>query len=164
MAIEEARDVKDVARGRADVPVFGWVGLWVAAFPVLVLSGYLGDFLPEGARIPLASLRLIGGFLWLAFWPVLWLVWLAREFLPRQGTFPPLLHWVVSQASRGAKPVRLLRHASAFYRRRAANLTRWFKLFFPIFAAVVLGGGITALYVYTLFGPLIGLWRDLGVE
>lgn len=75
--------------------------------------------------------------------------------------FPPFLYWVLWQASRGAGPARLLRHAAAIYRRRAINRTNWFKVTFPVVAAVVIGGGVTALYALTLFGPLATFWSDL---
>lgn len=163
-AVEQARDVADVARGPSEPSLFWPMVVWVGALPCVLLTGYLRGVVPEDMRGLLTSLCIGLASAWLAFWPVMWLGWLVRELLPRRGTFPPLLHWVLGQASRGANPVRLLRHASAFYRRRAANVTRWFKLFFPIFASVVIGGGITAIYVYTLFGPLIGLWSDLGIE
>lgn len=78
--------------------------------------------------------------------------------------FPPFLDWVLRQAAAGADPVRLLRHAAGFYRRRALNLTHWFKLAFPILAAIVIGGGVTALYALALFGPMGALWKDLVLD
>ncbi len=78
--------------------------------------------------------------------------------------FPPFLSWVLSCGRDGPGLVRLLRHAGTVYRRRAANLANWFKLMFPILAALVIGGGVTALYTLTLFGPLARFWRDLGME
>ncbi len=80
------------------------------------------------------------------------------------SAFPPFLDWVLRQAARGASPVRLLRHAAGFYRRRAVNLTNWFKLMFPMFAAVVIGGGVTALYGLALFGPMGALLKDLVLD
>lgn len=79
-------------------------------------------------------------------------------------TFPPFLDWVVRQAARGANPVRLLRHAGGFYRRRAVDLSQWFKLTFPVLAAVIIGGGVTALYALTLFGPMESLLKDLVID
>lgn len=78
--------------------------------------------------------------------------------------FPPFLDWVLRQAARGASPVRLLRHAAGFYRRRAVNLTNWFKLTFPMLAAIVIGGGVTTLYALALFGPLGTLLKDLVLD
>ncbi|HTI51036.1 MAG TPA: type II secretion system F family protein [Planctomycetaceae bacterium] len=87
---------------------------------------------------------------------------------PPTGTaateLPPFLDWVLWQAARGANPVRLLRHAAGIYRRRAVNLTNWFKLTFPMVAAVMIGGGITFLYSLALFGPLSTFWKDLLIE
>ena len=57
-----------------------------------------------------------------------------------------------------------MRHAGAIYRRRAISMGNWFKLVFPIVAAVVIGGGVTALYAASLFGPLASFWKDLGVD
>lgn len=78
--------------------------------------------------------------------------------------FPPFLNWVLAQGGQGARPVRMLRHAAGFYRRRAMNLTNWFKVLFPMMTALVIGGGITLLYMIALFGPLAVFWKDLGVE
>lgn len=100
-------------------------------------------------------------------WPVLveWILWpwlwLASCLWRSRPAFPPFLHWVLWQASRGAGPVRLLRHAASIYRRRAATATNWFKLFFPLFSALVIGGGVTIAYSLALFGPLAEFWRDL---
>lgn len=79
-------------------------------------------------------------------------------------TFPPFLDWVLRQAARGASPVRLLRHAAGFYRRRALNLTNWFKLTFPMFAALVIGGGITTMYALALFGPMGTFLKDIVLD
>jgi general secretion pathway protein F len=78
--------------------------------------------------------------------------------------FPPFLYWVLTCGQQGAGLARLLRHAATMYRRRAATLANWFKLLFPIVTALVIGGGVTALYALTLFGPLTQFWRDLGLE
>jgi general secretion pathway protein F len=77
---------------------------------------------------------------------------------------PPFLDWILWQAARGANPVRLLRHAAQIYRRRAVNLTNWFKLTFPTLAAVFLGGGIVLLYALALFGPLTAFLNGLLIE
>lgn len=81
----------------------------------------------------------------------------------RRYGFPPFLFWVLSTGQSGDGLVRLLRHAAAIYRRQAVNLSRWFRTLFPVAAAVVIGGGVTALYAMTLFGPLSQFWNDLGI-
>lgn len=78
--------------------------------------------------------------------------------------FPPFLDWILWQAARGENPVRLLRHAADIYRRRAVNLMNWFKLTFPMLAALILGGGITLFYALALFGPLTTFLKDLLIE
>jgi general secretion pathway protein F len=78
--------------------------------------------------------------------------------------FPPFLAWVLTCGQQGRGLVRLLRHAGAVYRRRAESQANWFKLMFPILTALVIGGGVTALYALTLFGPLARFWRDLSIE
>jgi general secretion pathway protein F len=78
--------------------------------------------------------------------------------------FPPFLAWVLTCGEEGRGLVRMLRHAGAVYRRRATSRANWFKLLFPILTALVIGGGVTALYALTLFGPLARFWRDLGIE
>lgn len=82
----------------------------------------------------------------------------------RESGFPPFLHWVLAQASRGSRPVGLLRHAASVYRRRAYGLLRWIKVTFPMLAAAVIGGGATALCALALFGPLTTFWKDLLLE
>ncbi len=78
--------------------------------------------------------------------------------------FPPFLHWVLTCGQQGGGLARLLRHAATIYRRRAITLANWFKLVFPILAALVIGGGVTALYALTLFGPLAQFLRDLNLD
>jgi general secretion pathway protein F len=82
----------------------------------------------------------------------------------RRFGFPPFLSWVLTCHQRGLALARLLRHAGSVYRRRAANLSSWFKLMFPIAAALVIGGGVTVLYAATVFGPLARFWFDLTME
>ncbi|MSR57207.1 MAG: hypothetical protein EXS05_06005 [Planctomycetaceae bacterium] len=91
-------------------------------------------------------------------WPIPWLI---SCFITTPPAFPPFLHWVLWQASGGAAPARLLRHAAGIYRRRAATYANWFKFMFPVFAALVIGGGVTIVYALALFGPLATFWRDL---
>jgi general secretion pathway protein F len=88
----------------------------------------------------------------------------AEELKTGASDFPPFLFWVLCQASRGPTPVRMLRHAAEFYRRRAISLTNWFKLVFPMLAALIVGGGITIVYALTVFGPLAELWSGLTLE
>lgn len=78
--------------------------------------------------------------------------------------FPPFLYWALTSGQQNAGLARLLNHAGTIYRRRALSLSAWFKLTFPIGAALVIGGGVTMLYAMTLFGPLVGLWSDLGLD
>ena len=78
--------------------------------------------------------------------------------------FPPFMYWVLVHGHHAGGLARLLRHAGAIYRRRAISLSNWFKLVFPIVAALLLGGGVTALYAATLFGPLARFWIDVGHE
>jgi general secretion pathway protein F len=77
---------------------------------------------------------------------------------------PPFLFWVLTCGQSGNELVRLLRHSAAIYRRKALNSSRWFRTLFPVAAAMIIGGGVTALYTATLFGPLVQFWADLGVE
>jgi general secretion pathway protein F len=82
----------------------------------------------------------------------------------RRFGFPPFLAWVLTCNQRGLDLARLLRHAGSVYRRRASNLASWFKLMFPVAAALVIGGGVTVLYAATVFGPLARFWLDLTME
>jgi type II secretory pathway component PulF len=78
--------------------------------------------------------------------------------------FPPFLFWVLTRGRQSGELPRLLRHATTIYRRRAANLVNWFKVGLPIVTALFIGGGVTAMYALTLFGPLVRFWSDLGVD
>lgn len=86
------------------------------------------------------------------------------ELAACQTGFRPYLGWVLVQSARGARPVRLLRHAATFYRRRAAKQTNWFKVVFPMVIALVIGGGVTLVYVASLFGPLAVFWSDMAYQ
>lgn len=85
----------------------------------------------------------------------------AASGVVRSSGFPPFLYWAITCGQRGQPLARLLKHAATIYRRQAIGLSRWFKIVFPIAAAVVIGGGVTALYASTLFGPLAQFWNDL---
>lgn len=77
---------------------------------------------------------------------------------------PSFLRWLLIHGSRQGKLSRALRHAAGIYRRRAVTLIDWFKLWFPLISAVVIGGGVTFIYAMTVFGPLFSLWGDLATE
>lgn len=77
---------------------------------------------------------------------------------------PSFLRWLLMHGSRQGKLSRALRHAAGIYRRRALTLIDWFKLWFPLVSAVVIGGGVTMIYALTVFGPLISLWEDLATK
>jgi type II secretory pathway component PulF len=84
--------------------------------------------------------------------------------LPENRDLPPFLSWVLNQGGRGSNPVRLLRHAAGFYRRRAITATNWFKVLFPLLTPLILAPTITFIYLLSLFGPLAVFWKDLGVD
>ncbi|MBI3862960.1 MAG: type II secretion system F family protein [Planctomycetia bacterium] len=88
---------------------------------------------------------------------------LPADLSGRRHGFPPFLYWVLSCGQSGEGLVRLLRHAATVYRRQSSNLSRWFRTLFPFTVAMVIGGGVTALYGLTLIGPLAQFWRDLGL-
>jgi general secretion pathway protein F len=77
---------------------------------------------------------------------------------------PPFLFWVLSSGQRRGDLVRLLKHSATMSRKKALNMSRWFRTLFPVTAAVVIGGGVTAIYALTLFGPLAQFWTDLGTH
>lgn len=84
--------------------------------------------------------------------------------LARRFGFPPFLFWVLTCGQTAGGLARLLRHAASIYRRQGVNLSHWLKIIFPIVAAVVIGGGVTVIYVLTLFGPIAQFWNDLGLD
>lgn len=87
-----------------------------------------------------------------------------RDVTAVRTGLPPFLQWVIVHGARTSSLSRLLRHCSQLYRRRGQQSAAWFRLMFPVAASILIGGGVTLIYGLTLFGPLAGLWRDLGME
>jgi general secretion pathway protein F len=77
---------------------------------------------------------------------------------------PSLLRWLLLLGTQQGKLSRALRHAAGIYRRRAVRLIDWFKLWFPLASAVVIGGGVTMIYALTVFGPLAWFLKDLSMD
>ncbi len=77
------------------------------------------------------------------------------------SALPPLLLWLIRTGERQNALVPALRHASAFYRRRAWNRAETLRTMLP--ALLLLGiGGLAALgYVVALVSPWAGLLRSL---
>ena len=78
--------------------------------------------------------------------------------------FPPFLRWLIARGHQQGGLARSLRLAADRYRRRAIEQTEWFKLAFPIVAAVGIGGTVTLLYAFALFLPFTRLLRDMAVQ
>ncbi|MBS0266118.1 MAG: type II secretion system F family protein [Planctomycetes bacterium] len=119
--------------------------------------------LPEGLRLvggASADPRLEGASLELA--DALERGQLLDAYWGRKAGWPPFLFWVLAAGQRQSELPRLLRHAAAIYRRQALTLSRWFRTIFPIVAAIAIGGTVTVVYAFTLFGSLAQFWMDLG--
>jgi general secretion pathway protein F len=82
--------------------------------------------------------------------------------MPNEKTgFPPFLHWLITRREEQEGLVSALRAAADMYRRRAVLITEWIQVAFPVFAAVVIGGGATLLYTLTVFLPITEILKAL---
>ena len=75
--------------------------------------------------------------------------------------FPEFLKWLIVTGHSDSQLPRALKEAAQFYRRRAENRARWLGKFLPAAAVILVGGGVTFLYVMTVFGPMTDLWTKL---
>ena len=57
--------------------------------------------------------------------------------------------------------VSALRAAADMYRRRAVLRAEWIQVVFPVLAAVIIGGGATLIYTFTVFCPVTDLLKKL---
>ncbi|MCE5267783.1 MAG: type II secretion system F family protein [Planctomycetaceae bacterium] len=76
-------------------------------------------------------------------------------------SLPPLLGWLMGSAGRPGTLLPAIRHAAATYHRRARYQAKMVQTFLPVLLTVILGGGITAAYVLTLFVPYTSMLRAL---
>jgi len=82
----------------------------------------------------------------------------ARASLPG---LPPLLTWLMLGRSTSEQLPEKLRHAADLYHRRACDLSEAMRLIMPVIASLGIGGGVTALYVMSMYIPVIELIAGL---
>ena len=75
--------------------------------------------------------------------------------------FPPFLEWLITRQEEQEGLVSALRAAADMYRRKSVLITEWIKVFFPVAAAVIIGGGATLIYTASIFWPLAELLKTL---
>jgi general secretion pathway protein F len=85
----------------------------------------------------------------------------ASPFPAGDPAFPPLVNWLMLAAGRDGALLPALRHTAAAYHRRARQQSDLLRMFLPVFATVVVGGTITALYALTLFIPYSTMLRSV---
>jgi type II secretory pathway component PulF len=76
--------------------------------------------------------------------------------------FPPFLRWVLTSPTETGDLARMLQLAARTYRNRAERRTKWLRTAMPMMACAVLAGGVTLLYCFSVFGPLVQLIEELG--
>jgi type II secretory pathway component PulF len=74
---------------------------------------------------------------------------------------PPLLRWMIRWGERDSSLASALREAAAQYAQRALIRAELVQRFVPLAVVALVGGGITAAYALTVFGPLTSLWEQL---
>ena len=79
----------------------------------------------------------------------------------RPEGIPPYLRWQILQADRRGDLTGALHASAENYMRRAQQLAASLRIFFPIFVAVLIGGGVTFMYGLSTFLPLVELLHSL---
>lgn len=82
---------------------------------------------------------------------------------PPQGFqgFPPLVQWMMVGGQQQGTMVGSLRHAALMYRKQASHQAALARTYLPVLVTLVLGGGVTALYVLLVMGPWIAMLKGL---
>lgn len=78
-------------------------------------------------------------------------------------TIPPYLRWLIQSGEQQGTLAVSLNRAAEVYRSRAVQRLDAMKIMLPLVIVVVIGGGSTLLYAFTLFGPLIETLRSLAL-
>lgn len=80
---------------------------------------------------------------------------------PSLSGIPPLLRWVLLHRRLSEQLPEKLRHAAELYHRRACDLSEALRKILPVITGLGIGGGVTALYVMSMFIPVIELISSL---
>lgn len=79
----------------------------------------------------------------------------------RQGTLPAFLRWLIVTGTQNSNLSTALREAAEYYRGRAQARANLVRVVVPALAMLFVGGSVTLLYAYSVFGPLKELWKIL---
>jgi type II secretory pathway component PulF len=82
---------------------------------------------------------------------------------PRLRGLPPLLRWALTGDLGDQSLSEILRFAAQTYRQSADRQAAVWRLALPTLIGALVGGVIVFAYGLSMFGSLIGLWRDLSV-
>ncbi|TWT49944.1 Type II secretion system protein F [Thalassoglobus neptunius] len=82
--------------------------------------------------------------------------------IEKSAEFPDFLKWLIVTGSEDSQLPTALAEAAEFYQKRAESNARWFSKIIPVILVVAIGGGVTLVYVLSVFGPMVDLWLRLG--
>ena len=74
---------------------------------------------------------------------------------------PPFIFWLLTSNQNSSTLVPALRQTGQMYRREAVRQTDRMRVWFPLAAVIIIGGGSVLFYVLVLFWPLIQLLGDI---
>lgn len=85
------------------------------------------------------------------------------ESVRHSNAFPPYLLWLIQNGEQQGALTSSLKRAAEVYRARAIHQLESLKIILPLLIVVVVGGGATFLYAFTLFAPLVESLRSLAL-
>jgi type II secretory pathway component PulF len=77
--------------------------------------------------------------------------------------FPPLLAWTIAGGQSQPRLAQTLARAAEVYREEVARRSQWLTLYIPLFATIVVCGGLVFLYALLTLGPWIALMRRIAL-
>jgi len=90
---------------------------------------------------------------------------LERGELPKDSRgfrgFPPLVQWMLAGSPQQGNMVGSLRHAARMYQKQASHQASVAGTYLPVVMTLVLGGSVTAAYVFLVMGPWIAMLQGL---
>ncbi|MEW4488589.1 type II secretion system F family protein [Thalassoglobus sp. JC818] len=86
-----------------------------------------------------------------------------EDAIQESSEFPDFLKWLIVTGNEDSQLPTALAEAAEFYQKRAESNARWFSKIIPVFLVVTIGGGVTLLYVMSVFGPMVDLWFRLSL-
>lgn len=83
------------------------------------------------------------------------------EHAQKSQGLPPFISWLLTSNQNSPTLVPALRQAGQMYRREALRQRDSMRVWIPVAAVVVVGGGAVLFYALILFAPLIHLLKDM---